>query len=301
MKIVYVAKHAPRDNCDENAIAYALTKLGHEVVCVEERVGSNAVNLKGDLLLFHKWEDDASLRKVNMPSVMWFFDLVDGTHDPMLKARSEHRIAWAERMQAQCALTFFTDGDWAARMPERRRHLPQGADERVAGFGLPLEGDHGLPPILFTGMTAHGSKRVEHVEHLGRRWGNLFSAFGGGARTRKHGRELASIFATSKVIIAPDGPGTDLYWSNRVYLTTSLGGFLLHPWSKGLAKQYRPDQDLIFYRDREELDYLIERFLQDDEWRQRMRMAGHQRTMAHHTYRHRCEDLIRMVKEAGIL
>ena len=205
-----------------------------------------------------------------------------------------------------CTLLFLTDGDAVAEDQSGKFvWLMQGADERVAGPGKALA-PNPYPPILFTGMVNHGLKRRSHVEHLKERWGERFLVMGdGGPRYRKHGRELADVFASVKVVVAPDGPSTDCYWSNRVYLTLGLGGFLLHPFCKGLRDQYQ-DYELVMYHDRDELDDMIECFLMRkspatgvdfDESRELHREAGLKVTMERHLYRHRVEELLRIVKE----
>lgn len=229
-------------------------------------------------------------------------------HDPTLHARSLTRIAWCRDVLPHVLLGFHTDGDWvAADTSGKLRWLMQGFDERVAGFGrhVPKDGrafmpDEVRPPILFTGMVNHGRKRAEHVEHLIQRWGDRFKVMGdGGPKWRKHGRELADVFASVKIVVAPDGPSTDRYWSNRVYNTLGLGGFLLHPYCKGLEDQYGWPHELPVYENREHLDELIGFYLDsaNELRRKALMIEGHSATMQRHLYRHRVAGLLRMVKE----
>lgn len=315
MKILFVAKHASGDNDDEGAIAFALRALGHEVVEVHEmrRHRDRPIeSIDADLCLFLKWPTVSEIAETakRMPVVYWHFDMIRSViGDPTLQARSEHRMQWCADVLPHVTLGFHTDGDWiAADKSGKLRWLMQGADERVAGFGrrytaTAVKSDGtavDLPPILFTGMVNHGQKRREHVEHLRERWGERFAVMGdGGPKYRKHGRELADMFASVKVVVAPDGPSTDRYWSNRVYLTTGLGGFLLHPFCDGLDEQYGPNE-LMMYKDRAHLDELIERYLDqaNELERQALMIEGHKATMRRHLYRRRVAELLRMVKEA---
>lgn len=318
MKIFYVANHDCGDNDDEGAIAHALRVLGHEVTCFHERpkhrpdpVADVRRFAEGhDLCLYHKWPNADEVRRTAqvVPCALWYFDKVQSGGDPTLETRSRSRVDWFRSVVPHTAFAFCTDGDWAARQtltqffyasdrPCRFVHLPQGMDERAAGFGTAAGPG---PDVLFTGMIHHGRARAEQVARLRDRYGDRFAVVGdSGPRGRVHGRALADLFASARVVVAPVGPGTDRYWSNRVYLTTGLGGFLLHPWSEGLAKEYRPDLDLLYYADTDKLFSLIDTFTTDTPTVRgavaARREAGYRRTMERFTYRHRCEQLLNTV------
>jgi hypothetical protein len=305
VKILYVAKHGSGDNDDEGGVAHALRQLGHQVECVQElrrhRPGMKVIDetfqTDADFCLFHKWAVISEIDSLKIPRVFWYFDLVD-SEDPSLKRRSGVRVQWFGDVLPHCLLGFCTDGDWVAKdRTGKLVHLMQGMDERVAGYGKPIRG---YAPILFTGMINHGRSRANHIAHLQERYGEDFRILGaGGASGRIHGRPLANIFASCRVVVAPDGPQSARYWSNRVYIVTGLGGLLLHPYTDGLAQQYTPSVDLLYYRTWEELDERIDCLLrpESDNFVQKMREAGHNKTMKCHLYRHRCAQLIDAVKE----
>ena len=140
MKILYVAKHDCGDNQDEQAIAYALAQLGHDVVKIHEKPRHRTHNLlteRGDFLLFHKCEDMTILKNPT-PKAFWYFDLVD-SEDPTLKPRATSRVQWMRQFMPHCLVGFCTDGDWVEKCkqtyPNKLYHLMQGADERMVGFG----------------------------------------------------------------------------------------------------------------------------------------------------------------------
>lgn len=301
MKILFVAKHNSGDNQDEDAVTHALQKLGHEVVCVHEkarhRPGIEFDNISADLCLFFKWEEFGHIARISkrMPCVFWYFDMVD-SDDLTLKPRCQFRMNWMRNVIPHCTVAFCTDGDWVNRDESGKLvHLMQGADERFIGMGSPCEL---ATPILFTGMINHGQSRANHIAELFVRYGNKFSVLGAdGQRGRVHGRQLANTLASAKIVVAPDGPNTDNYWSNRVYLTLGFGGFLLHPYCEKLTHHYTPDKELIYYRSRSHLNELIDQYIDDVNFRYKLQRAGFDKTVSHHTYRHRCEELIRIVKE----
>lgn len=313
MKILFIAKHGPIDNQDEDAVTYALTQLEHEVVCVEENPRRRkesekeleSIALTCDFALGFKCPTISLLGNLPCPKVIWYFDKVGDGGDTSLTPRSKSRIAWFRDMLPYCRIAFITDGDFVASNPwdyTRKgviKQLMQGTDERFIGFGqYPKDSIEQPPEIVFAGMVNHGQDRAAHIRHLQGRWNSHFGILGdGGLGRRIHGRQLADYFSATKIVVSPQGPNTDRYWSNRVYLTTGLGGFLLHPYCDGLVDHYTPNKDLIYYHDWKELDDLIVYYLNNDTAREEMRQAGYERTIKDHLYRHRCQTLIKLVEE----
>lgn len=301
MRILYVAKHDQvRSNDDEGAITDALTKLGHDVQRVREKYGSTAHKVDADFCLFHHWNDFAALKRVKCPKVFWCFDLIDA-RDPTLVTRSKTRIAWIREATSLVSLGFCTDGDWVAGDNTRKLHqLMQGADQRYVGkFKVNDEIDvssnrkSGVArmPLLFTGIAKGGTKRQSFVDEMLLRYGCMFSHYSGG----KHGHILAELIASASIVLAPDAPITDHYWSNRVYLTLGYGGFLLHPYCNGLWQHY-DDTELAYYRSRAELHELITYFLERPDVATRRSAAGLARTIRDHTYVNRCAELCKIVE-----
>lgn len=297
MRILYIAKHGQVDttNDDEGAITFALEQLGHSVTTIRECEAHrlDASKLEADFALFHGWygyDGEVFRDKLRMPKVFWYFDLVDWkTADAELHARHLKRIAWAKQMIQQCDLGFFTDGDWVDRDKTGKAYwLTQGADERfVESWATPI-----IDPVdvLFVGGTGYG--RGSLIKDLQERYGTSFCHVKGGY----YGAGLEYRIHSSRVVVAPDTPITDRYWSNRVYNMLRYNAYLLHPYSNGLRTQY--SAKLAMYETREHLHQLIEHTLQKPEhFTSKMQYMGHEHTMSNHTYRHRCEQLVSIVKE----
>lgn len=301
MRILYVAKHGSGGNDDEGAIAWALRQLRHEVVCIQEKDGRQVLNLEGDLLLFHKWHDVEALRAVahRMKRAFWYFDLVE-TDDPTLQHRCRNRRQWMGDIIPCVTVGFCTDGDWVEKYAgrefggtkeghqDRLVWLMQGCDGRVAGF--PFSPVQNQPPILFTGNLKGGLLRQSFVREMNARYGRSFNHIPAGV----YGLNLGQTVASSELVVAPDYPVSDRYWSNRVYLTLGFGGFLLHPYSAGVAAHYRPDHEIKFYHDRDHLHELVSVYLGDEKRRHRQAqgVAARERTLKEHTYLARCHQLI---------
>ena len=298
LSVVYIAKHSQANtNDDEGAIVHAFTELGHTVNSIREVVGQKAYKLPGDFALFHHWTDFAAVAKLSMPKVFWYFDLVDYP-DSALRPRCDQRIAWMRKMLPLVNLGFCTDGDFA-KTSEKLVNLRQGADSRYTGAGTlgrcglchnPWKGT----PLLFTGISRGGGQgRMSFVEEMKSTYGDDFLH----VEKNIHGRKLADLIAGSSIVVAPDHPATNLYWSNRVYLSLGFGAFMLHPYCEGLAKHYEHGKEIVFYRSRQEMHDQIKYYLGEPDERKHIAANGLARTMAEHTYRHRVAELVSVVKE----
>lgn len=296
MRILYVAKHGHHDNEDEDAITFALRKLGHQVFCVDERLFRYEHQTNCDWLLFHKWPNAGRfLPNLSIPAVFWYFDKVDDDGDETLRERSRARVQWMNAVIPHVLCGFCTDGDWAAKAPNNLVWLTQGADERVVGAGN-SESFGEQYDIAFFGMVNHGQRRANHISHLRERYGGRFNVIGDNVHQRVHGRAMADLIARTKVVIAPDGPNTDRYWSNRFYQVLGFGGFLAHPYCGKLSEQYTAGFDFIGYDSWEHCDEMIELALGKPNLRKMCAASGFARTVSHNLYRHRCAELVAEVQ-----
>lgn len=290
MRILYIARHGQRSsNDDEGAIAHALRVLGHEVECVHENadVWTWPKASGADLILCHHWQRPDLLLRRDAPTAFWCFDLIDYPSDPTLAVRCSRRKIWAEAMTDACDIGFFTDGDHVAKDTTGKLHwLMQGADERVVGRGT-VKTDI---PILFTGSENGGHHRLSFVEEMRTRYGPNFVHVTSGV----HGRAMADLITGARVVVAPDAPVTDLYHSNRIYNVCGFGGYLVHPRNGKALEDYK-GCGVDFYESREHLHYFINLYRQRTPTQLRDWALEHTKT--HHLYRHRCEQLIKTVKE----
>lgn len=294
MRILYIAKHGSGGNNDEDAVSFALRKLGHEVDCVHER-NVYVDNISGDFCLFHHWHDIRTMSAISnksIPLVFWNFDLVEWP-DPTLEARNVMRRTWMHEVMKVVDLGFCTDGDWVAKHPDKLVWLTQGFDERQQ----PAPPTTKTIPILFTGIGKGGGiQRESFVAEMRDKYGEGFLHYIKGL----HGDKLAAMIAQAKIVVAPDSPVTDRYWSNRVYNVLGMGGFLLHPYASGLDDQYNIDKSsfIDFYKTRQEMHDTIEWII--DPHYDKLRYTGSEMcriiTLKEHTYRHRCEVLVSTVK-----
>lgn len=298
MKILYVANHGCGGNDDEGAIQYALGTLGHDVIVLNESNWGTERYVEAsegvDLCLFHKWSNMDALRIMRCPKAFWYFDLVD-SGDPTLRGRDLGRKTWMDYALPLVDFGFCTDGDWVASDRNQRGEnsklhwLPQGADERIVGRDRP---GSLLTPILFTGIGQRGgAKRESWLAEMNQKWPRQFKHITRGVYREQLRKEIAG----SAIVVAPDGPVTDRYWSNRIYNALGFGAFLIHPYCEGLRFQYRDRVEVVYYRDREELHDCIKLYLELDKSRREIATAGLILTEQEHLYRHRLEVLIETV------
>lgn len=291
MRIAYVAKHGSGGNDDEGAILHAMESLGHTVLPVAERRASRVLKLRGlDLVLFHKWDDWETMAKLKgaCRRAFWYFDLVEWP-DATLEARNAARRRWMANALHHVERGFCTDGDWVQQHPEKLVWLMQGVDNRCLGV---QDSKYSLTRILFTGIGERGGVgRASFVKEMRDRYGELFRHVDRGL----HGDALGQAIADHDIVVAPDSPVTDRYWSNRVYLTLGRGGFLLHPRCAGLEDQYRGGIDIAYYDDRKDLHDKIRMYLANPDSCMRMAASGLVRTAQHHTYQDRVRRLLEVL------
>lgn len=304
MRVLYIAKHGNGFADDEGAIAHALTALGHEVRCLPEADAGLAANLgltplhplDADLVLFHKLDPVGPLATIRVPKVCWYFDRVeDDDPHPRIQRRWAARREWMARITPLADLVLCTDGDWVAKdQTGKLAVLRQGADERIVGAGTPWPEKY--PPILMTGIEwGGGLHRSQFVAWMRRTYGERFNLVTGGV-WRENLRDLV---ASSAVVVAPDAPGSDKYWSVRVYQALGFGAFLLHPFWRELGSEYPGDHTIKYYHDREHLKELIDLYAAPDKAGHRRAVGGNaiRHTLTHHTYRHRCRRMLEIVKQ----
>lgn len=286
--IAYLAKHQSGGNDDEGSIAFALEQLGHRVERLREYKAIHAHKMPGDFMLVHHCSDFHSLRRVTIPKVFWCFDLIDAK-DRLVGVRSHSRTTWVREATEVCDLGFLTDGDWVDQDKTGKLHwLPQGADERRLDMQVTSEPG---AELLFLGIAKNGTKRLSFVQVMRERYGDRFQHVERGV----YGESFVQVVRNAAINVAPDGPVSDRYFSNRCVNVLGAGGFLLHPYSRAIADMY--PEGVVFYRSREELHQLIAEYLERPEERRRIAAAGLEQTKAKHLYRHRCVELLRVVKE----
>lgn len=82
----------------------------------------------------------------------------------------------------------------------------------------------------------------------------------------------------------------------RAFDILGAGGFLLTNYQADFEDCYVPDEDFVFFESKEDLLHKIEYYLAHEEERAAIARNGFQKTAAHHTYKHRIEEILSILQ-----
>jgi hypothetical protein len=288
LKIIYFANfNNSGSNFIEEDIKSALEKLGHEVIPVHERDYKKLQNIKADLFLFHKGGVGKYislenfillLNHITCKKVMWYFDPI--------KLFPEREIE-IETISQYIDYGFLVDDTW------RRRHKFDNLYSLKEGIGTIYEGKFRKElecDIAFAG-NIYG-KREEFVATLKQIYGNKFKVF-----NDVFNQDMADLCASAKIIVAPDFPTNEFYWSSRIYLTLGLGGFLVHPDCYGLKPELIEGTHFAGYKGMKELILTIDYFLENEELRKKIQKEGQNKVLESCTFQDRLETMLEIIYE----
>ena len=307
MKITFVGNFDV-DYSSESHHAKTLESLGHEVVRLREGKTTGEVivdaALDSELLIFvhtHGWETPGlsmnmvfkTLKKVNIPSITYHLDLwlgierqKDLEQDPFYKT-IEHFFT-VDKLMA----------DWFNNNTEVKGHYIHAGvydGECVPDVTAGL-----LNEVIFVGSKGYHPEwayRPHLINQLTEHYGNKFKHFGGDGLGVVRGQALNQLYGSTKIAIGDslcinfDYPH---YWSDRVYETMGRGGFIIHPYIKGMEDDFIDGKHLVFYEfgNFEDLYSKIDYYLEHDDKREAIRKAGHEHVKANHTYKNRWQSII---------
>lgn len=133
---------------------------------------------------------------------------------------------------------------------------------------------------------------------FGRRFAVVSPSMGNGV----YGPDLARFCSRTKVVVGlnarDDVPG---YWSDRMYQVPAHGGFLLATASPGVERHLRPGVHFAPLPDPERVVDEVRRWSRADAEREAIRVEGFRHVRAHHTWRQRGPELLRMLDRKRML
>jgi hypothetical protein len=286
-------------------ISNTLESMGHQITRQQiNNVGPEELRelLKEDfdfILLSKSWfkgnwqSCKEMLKQSKILKVGWFWDLCWGT-------MREHLVYDHPLFSAD--LVFTTDGGNQEKFKRAKVNhsvIRQGIYEPEAVIGTPKQ--EYKYDVIFVGTDVHKtafgwSHRTELIKFLHETYGPRFKHFGKEDGIRN--QELNDLYASAKVVVG-DSVVRPHYWSNRIYETLGRGGFLIFPEVPGLDEEFVRYKHFIPYtiRDWQGLKEKIDYYVHHDKEREEIKMAGFEYCKNNHTYRHRCEELIKRVKE----
>jgi spore maturation protein CgeB len=112
----------------------------------------------------------------------------------------------------------------------------------------------------------------------------------------EYGEELAKLYNATKINLNITTTQSISSPTQRIFDVTACGGFILTDYHKELENLFKVGEEIICYRDIKDLNHLIHHYLRHPDEREEVALMAHQRTLQHHTYRHRMEELLEKLK-----
>ncbi|MCM8800415.1 MAG: glycosyltransferase [Candidatus Omnitrophica bacterium] len=109
------------------------------------------------------------------------------------------------------------------------------------------------------------------------------------------GKELVKVYNAAKIVLNIHSPQTCPIM--RDFEVTACGAFLLTDYVNGLEDFFKINQEIVCFKDKDELRELINFYLRDPQKRQEISMRGQQRAYLEHTYVQRMKELISFIKD----
>ena len=164
--------------------------------------------------------------------------------------------------------------------------------------------------ISFVGsVSADHRQRIALLEAVAKRhdlkmWGNLPASLPASSPLRRcfqgevWGADMYQVLRRSRITLNShiDMAGGEA-GNMRLFEATGAGTFLLTDFKDNLDTLFAPDREVATWRSIDDCLAVIERTIGDDRGRAQIAQAGHARTMAQHTYRHRTSQILGFVEQ----
>jgi hypothetical protein len=163
--------------------------------------------------------------------------------------------------------------------------------------------------VFIGGLSVDHAERTRFLEHVAESqpidiWGYGFDSLSEDSilRPRHHGElwavDMYNGLFNAKVAlnhhINAAGPNAN---NMRLYEASGVGSFLLTDYKDNLGSLFEPGKEVVAYRSSAEAIELIDYYLTHEDERKAIASAGQARTLREHTYRHRMEEFVDIVRE----
>jgi len=307
-KIVFLGNFRV-DYTTESHHVKTLQSMGHKVTKLQETEATSeeilAAAKKADLFVWvhtHGWKTKGRLTmstvlkqlKLNgIPTMTYHLDLWFGlkrqrdlSSDPVYK-----EIGHFFTVDAKMA-------EWFNKKTSVKGHyVPAGVYDKEAYFTPAKSLSH---EVIFVGSKRYHPEwkyRTQLIDWLEKTYGKKFEHWGNDGLGTVRGKNLNKLYASTKVVVGdtlcPNFTYSD-YWSDRVYETIGRGGFIIHPYISGMEKEFVDKEHLVFYQYKnfKQLKELIDYYLDHDEEREEIRLAGHELVKGNYTYKDRWQFIL---------
>lgn len=111
------------------------------------------------------------------------------------------------------------------------------------------------------------------------------------------GYQMYHIIHRSKITLNHHGDILPFANNMRLFEATGMGALLVTDWKKNISDIFEPDKEIITYKTPEECAEKIQYYLEHDEERVAIARAGQERTLKEHSYFHRMQELLEIIKK----
>lgn len=328
MKIAYVGNFT-QAHCTEVHLAQTLENLGHIVTRLQENgftadeLGNILAQGNYELFLFTRtWgetvtlEHLSQLRERQIPSASYHLDLYVGLSRKYLHGNNSLEQMLQTDPFWRTDFVFTPDGDpksQAVFEANGVNHVyikpgvfkPECVMSKSTGYKYDVLFVGGGDKLGSPHIYGHPewNYRNELIQWLYDTYDDRFTKFGHPQETIRNDK-LNQLYADTKVVVGDsvclDGFKHTYYWSDRVYETIGRGGFLIHPYIKGLEEEFTDGETIVFYEygNYEQLKEKIDYYLEHDKEREKIRRAGQKLVKTKATYDDRMKQMIAIIEGA---
>ena len=305
MTIYFLGNFLP-SHSTENHLARTLRNMGHEVVELQENfiqpdhLAQRLNTEEFDLFLFTRtWGETLKLdhldilKRRKIPSVSYHLDLYHGLErDGGIETDSFWKTDFV----------FTPDGD----KKSAEFFKEKGINHYYMKPGVFADECYLVPgakdkEVIFVGSYNYHPEwqyRPQLIDWLRSNYQG-FELWGSHGLGEVRENALNELYGRTKVVVGDSLhlPNHDWYWSDRVYETLGRGGFLIHPYIKGLKKEFTDKKHLVFYEygNFDQLKKLIDYYISHDEEREKIRQAGYELVKRKYTYTVRLQKMLDIV------
>lgn len=320
MKILFIGNFDGADYTTENHHKRTYEKLGHTVIPFQENKSSCAAVLEAFADISDEenvalcWTHTHNFRFDTPENIAFMLDNLKAFGVPTY---GYHLDLWLGLEREKDLHSdpywgiqyFFTVdklmADWLNKNTKTKGfYLPAGVLEDECYMAKP---DYKRFPheIIFTGAKGYHHEynyRPQLIEWLQKTYGNMFAHYGGGGKPVQRGDDLNVLYASAKIVVGDtlcknfDYP---FYFSDRAFEVPGRGGFMIFPIIRGIEMMYDPFKELILYKynDFNDLEKKINWYLEHDNDREKVRLAGHNRAKSSHNYTVRLTQLLETLEK----
>jgi len=295
----------------ETHYAKTLESMGHRVIRMQEAEAGAAYieqqAVHSDMFVWihtHRWETPGieavieACRRREIPTVTYHLDLWNGL------------ARWNDVRNGpywQLDHFFTVDrlmAEWLNNnSPVKGHFLPAGVFDQECYISN--QPSRHANDVVFVGARKYHPEwpwRVTLIDFLRETYGDRFTHIGPDGDTGTvRGHNLNAAYANSKVAVGDTlCKGFDYPWytSDRLFEGPGRGAFQIFPRINGIEQWFTDGENirLFEYGDLDGIKDMIDYYLDHEDEREKLRLAGHEHVKAHHTYRQRWQHILDVVK-----